>query len=77
MKYAKDVSLIDYINSSPTKSEQKAKKIIGQLLMALNFMHQNNLVHRDIKPANILVMDLKELIVCIADLGLTHSAKKN
>jgi serine/threonine protein kinase len=59
MQYAKDGSLFDYINATPTIGEKDVKKIIGQLLLALNFMHQNKLVHRDLKPANILVMDKK------------------
>jgi serine/threonine protein kinase len=44
---------------------------MAQLLLAMNFMHLNGWVHRDIKPANLLVMDRKDLYICIGDLGLS------
>lgn len=45
---------------------------MGQLLLALNFMHSNKIFHKDIKPANILVYDKRDLNVCITDLGLSR-----
>ena len=37
-------------------------------------MHQNKIIHRDIKPDNVLLIDKKQLKICISDLGLACDA---
>jgi serine/threonine protein kinase len=53
--------------------EGSVRVIAYQLLLALEYLHFNNIVHRDIKPANILmVSDNKhDNRVKLADFGLS------
>lgn len=48
-----------------------AKDIIGQILIAMDVMHQNNILHRDLKLENILVMANGKIKIC--DFGLART----
>ena len=51
---------------------------MAQLILAVDLMHRKNIIHRDIKPDNILLIDKKELKICISDLGLAcHADDEN
>jgi len=52
---------------------ENVRKIMHNLLSALNNLHRYQLVHRDIKPANVLIFD--DLSVKICDFGLARSVK--
>lgn len=48
--------LFSYIESRDgTLQEAEAAAILRQILIALSFLHERNIVHRDIKPDNILM----------------------
>lgn len=47
--------LYDHIIKVKRFTERQAADAIKQLLLALNYMHQQNIAHRDIKPENILL----------------------
>lgn len=72
MRYAKHGCLFDLIVLEDRYCEKDVKIIMGQLILATDFIHQNSYLHRDIKPANILMLENKKgsLNVCIADLGI-------
>lgn len=50
---------------------EKRKTLMFQILCAIKYLHENNIVHRDIKPANILVSeDFEQVVLC--DFGLAR-----
>jgi serine/threonine protein kinase len=51
-------------------TEDEIRNIMAQLLHAIDLMHRKGIVHRDIKPDNILITDIKDMSVCITDLGM-------
>ena len=57
-----------------TFTEQDAAKMIHQVLLGLNYMHNSNIMHRDIKPENVMVHksgEGRDDYVCkITDFGL-------
>jgi len=52
------------------QARRKARKIIADVLTALDALHAKGIVHRDIKPANVLVDDNGNAI--LADFGIAQ-----
>eukprot|EP00347_Sterkiella_histriomuscorum_P013045 403366224 len=65
-------TLFDLIKNKMSLTEKDLQTIFGQLLLGLDFMHQQNIIHRDLKLDNILLSSNKSGIyeIRLADFGL-------
>ncbi|MBL8149833.1 MAG: protein kinase, partial [Blastocatellia bacterium] len=69
MEYIVGSSLLELMENSIAKTDFCIK--IGlQLLSALNYLEQKNILHRDISPGNIIVTDEETVTVKLIDFGL-------
>lgn len=59
------------IHSPAFLDHNQIKKLLYEVLIALNYLHSVKIVHRDIKPGNILINKEGDLKLC--DFGLARS----
>ncbi|KAI0438913.1 kinase-like domain-containing protein [Xylaria telfairii] len=73
MEYCKLGDLAHYLESNGRLTEKDAKIITTQVLVGLNFMHDEGWAHRDLKLSNILItrQPPERWGVKISDLGLS------
>ena len=67
MEYATGGNLFHYIRKSRGLDENKSFTLFIQVVNAVYFLHENDLIHRDIKPENILIFEND--IVKLCDFG--------
>ena len=75
IEYAERGTLFDYIIDKEKLSEDEAKVLFKEILLAIQALQYLNISHRDIKPENILI-DNKGLIK-ITDFGLSTFLKSD
>ena len=54
MDYLKGGDLRYHIEKKDNFSEQETKFIISNIILGLEYIHNNNIIHRDIKPENLI-----------------------
>jgi serine/threonine-protein kinase len=55
MEYVEGETLKDYIDRKGKLSNEEIKNLFTQMLDAVGYVHEQNLVHRDIKPSNFML----------------------
>lgn len=75
MEYVKGMDLKDYILKNNPIPYKKTVSIMQQILDAVSYAHENNIIHRDIKPKNILI-DENDTIK-ITDFGIAVALSQN
>lgn len=74
LEYAQYGNLYQKLRREKFFDDGKAKNIIRQIVSALLYMQDRNVIHRDIKPENILIMDQEKMHVKLCDFGWsTHT----
>ena len=74
LEYCKYGNLYQKLRRDKFFSEDKARLIIAQMVDALLYLQDRNVIHRDIKPENILIADLEKMQVKLCDFGWsTHT----
>ncbi|MFN9905107.1 MAG: protein kinase domain-containing protein, partial [bacterium] len=64
-------NLLEILEAQPTGLDPDyTRRIIYQLVKAINFCHSFEIVHRDIKPENLLIS--KQNILKICDFGFAR-----
>jgi len=65
--------LFDKIVERGNYNENDARKIVSQILDAVQYLHSEGVVHRDLKPENLLCVDNEDHIhIYVADFGLSR-----
>lgn len=65
------------ISKSSNFTEDEIKKIMKQLISAVKYLHDKEIMHRDIKPENIFFLKNDELDLKLGDFGLAEYEKKD
>ena len=50
----------------------QVRRIAGDLMSALHYMHARRVLHRDLKPANVLLDDKEDGRVKVCDFGFAR-----
>lgn len=67
-----DHTVLDELERYPNGLDENAvKKVLWQVLRAIEFCHNHNIIHRDVKPENILVS--KSGVVKLCDFGFART----
>ena len=70
---AKGGDLLEYILARGRLPSDVARPLFLQIVDALTYLHDNNVVHRDLKPENLLLDTPKHENVKITDFGLSKA----
>merc|ERR1719324_981865 len=52
--------LFDFLQTETDVPERECKRIMREILEAVDHLHHQGLIHRDIKPENIMFQDLSK-----------------
>ena len=73
LRYYYKLSNSDDIHNNKKFTEKECHFMVSNLILALEYIHKNNIVHCDIKPENIVIN--KNGYFCLTDFGISINLK--
>ena len=70
MELARGGELMEYVQKKGKLDEIEARKILLQIVNAIQYCHSSGVVHRDLKLENILFKDVEDLSIKVIDFGI-------
>eukprot|EP00163_Fabomonas_tropica_P011055 TRINITY_DN214_c0_g1_i4.p1 TRINITY_DN214_c0_g1~~TRINITY_DN214_c0_g1_i4.p1 ORF type:complete len:760 (+),score=119.52 TRINITY_DN214_c0_g1_i4:623-2902(+) len=74
MEYAAKGELFDFIISRGRLDEKLCAYLFMQMVLSVQYLHDNSVVHRDLKPENFLLNDFLE--IKLSDFGFCNHIEK-
>ena len=74
MEFCEGSTLAELLSRHGAIPEDQARRVLGQLAGALQFVHERGVVHRDLKPGNVMLTPLGR--VKLMDFGLAKEDRK-
>jgi cyclin-dependent kinase-like len=66
-----DKNLLELLEAEPEGLDtERIRLLMFQLVKALDFCHENDVIHRDVKPENLLISKKNDLKLC--DFGFAR-----
>ena len=75
MEYIEGETLKEYLDHKGKLSDDEIKTIFSQMLEAVGYVHEQNLVHRDIKPSNFMITPKGQ--IKLLDFGIAKNTDSN
>ena len=68
--------LFDKVSNDGNFGEKEAAEVMRQLLSALFYLHEREIIHRDLKLENLVYQDKEQKAIKLIDFGETIIRKK-
>ena len=75
MEYIEGETLKEYLERKGKLSDDEIKNLFSQMLDAVGYVHEQNLVHRDIKPSNFMITPKGQ--IKLLDFGIAKNTDTN